>query len=128
MIGMYLLWGYCVVLLCFFGCSFLPLLVSSLVIWWLSLVLCLDSFVCFFFICVCIINFWLVFTMRFTYGNLYVIILSCWFIKFKCIFKNPANYCSLLCLLFWHHILCLFVFCVLLLLSMDIDDFTTFIF
>ena len=48
---------------------FLPLL-SSLVIWWLSLVLCLDSSV--FCVCVSITDFWFVVSMRFIYSNLYV--------------------------------------------------------
>ena len=63
--------------------SSLPLLFSPLVIWWLYLVLCLDSF--FFFVCVSIVDFWLVVTMKFQYSSLHVskTILSCWSLNFK---------------------------------------------
>ena len=78
-------WVFLVVFL--FVCFFLFLLLSSLVIWCLSLVLCLDSFL--FFVCVSIIDFWFVATKRFIYRNLsiylsiYLIVLSCWSINFK---------------------------------------------
>ena len=46
-------------------CSFYLLLLSSLAMWWLSLVLCLDSF-----LCVCLlIGFWFVVTIRFIYNR-----------------------------------------------------------
>ena len=63
----------------------LPLLFSSLMIWWLILVLCLDSF--FFFVCVPIVDFYFAVTMRFWYSSLYIhkIVLSCWSFNFKCI-------------------------------------------
>ena len=54
---------YCHFLHCFgvvfvvLFCSFL-LLLSSLVIWWLSLLLCLDSFLFTVCVCITIINFW----------------------------------------------------------------------
>ena len=54
----------------FFSLIFFSLLFPCLVIWWLTLVLCLDSF--FFVVCVSIIGFWFLVTMRFWYISLYI--------------------------------------------------------
>ena len=49
--------------------SFLPLLLSSLVIWWLSLILCLGCF--FLFAYIYIVDFWRAVTMQFWYSSLF---------------------------------------------------------
>ena len=61
---------------------FLPFF-CSLVVWWLSLVLCLDCF--FLFACIFIVDFHFAFTMRFWYRNLHIykIVLSCWSLNCK---------------------------------------------
>ena len=79
------------------------LLVSPLVVWWFSLVVCLCPFLsCF---CVSIVGFWLVVIMGFIYLNLYLLVWNWWSFKFKHILKStffpPFPY--VLCL--WCHIL-----------------------
>ena len=108
--------------------------------WWLSLVLCLDSF--FFFVCISIIDFWIVVTMAFIYSNLYIdmIVLSCWSLNFKCTLRPCV--CTLLpsrllflisyfmsnCFVYpltaycgyrWFYYFCLLIF----LLTLYMDDF-----
>ena len=75
----------------------------SLVIWCLSLVLCLDCF--FFFVCVSIIDFWFAVPMRFWYSSLYMykIVLSCWSLNFQCISNILHLYSPHDCW-FWYHI------------------------
>ena len=83
--------------------SSLLLLFSSLVIWCLSFVMCLDCF--FFFVCVSIVDFWFVVPMRFWFSSLYMykIVLSCWSVDFKCISNILHLYFPLLMNFFWHH-------------------------
>ena len=52
-------------------------------VWWTSLVLCLDCF--FFFVCISIIVCWFAFPLRFWYSSLYIYkaVLSCWPYNFK---------------------------------------------
>ena len=73
--------------------SSLPLLFSPFVVWWLTLVLCLDSFL--FFVCVSIVDFHFAITMRIWYSSLYIskIILICWSFNFKCI-SSILHLCS----------------------------------
>ena len=77
-------------------CWSLPLLFSSFVVWWLSLVLCLDWF--FFFVCVSIVDAWFVVTMRFWYSTLTYTedYLKCRPLTFKCIPSIPHLYLPLL--------------------------------
>ena len=63
----------------------LLLLFSSFLVWWLTLVFCLDSL--FFFVFVSIADFQFVVPMRFCYSIIYTekIVFSCWSFNFKCI-------------------------------------------
>ena len=70
---------------------FFPFLFSSLVIWWLSLVLLLNSL--FFFVCIAIIYFCFMATMRFLYSNPYICVCDCFellMFSFQMHFKNLA--------------------------------------
>ena len=79
----------------------LPLLFSSLVIFWLSLVLYLVCF--FFFKCVSLVDFWFVVPIRFWYNHMYRIGFGSWSLNCKCIFSilhlYPPHDCWL-----WYHI------------------------
>ena len=59
------------------------LLFSSLVVWWLTLVLC------FYYLCVSIADFWFAVMIRMWYRSLYIykIVLSWWPFNCKCIFR-----------------------------------------
>ena len=63
----------------------LPLLFSSFLVWWLTLVFYLDSF--YFFVFVSIVDFQFVVPMRFCYSIIYTekLVFSCWSFNFKCI-------------------------------------------
>ena len=69
-IDMYVLTAILLIVLDLFLEAFFSLLFPCLVIWWLTLVLCLDSF--FFVVCVSIIGFWFLVTMRFWFISLYI--------------------------------------------------------
>ena len=58
-------------------------LISS-VVWWLSLLL---FQLLFFFVCISVVDFCFAVTMRFWYSTLYIymIVLSCWSLSFKCV-------------------------------------------
>ena len=59
-------------------------LLFSIVVWWLSLVLCFGCF--FFCVCVSIVVFWFAGRRRFRYSSLYMykVVLCCWSLSFKC--------------------------------------------
>ena len=88
-----------------------PFFFCSLVIWWLSLVICFDSFLlC---VCVSIINFWLV-TMRLKYTNLY----HCWFLNFKHTLimlhlHSPPFTIIIFDIIFYIKLFCVFLNCLL---------------
>ena len=104
----------------FLGLFALLLLFSFFVIWWLSLVFCLESF--FIFVCVSIVDFWFAVTVRFWYSSLYVkkIDLSCWSFPVPC-------FCAVLFLGLWYHIYVwvfpTFTVCLPLLVSASICNF-----
>ena len=81
---------------CFCGCFSPLLLISSFVIWRLSLVLCLDC--TFIFVFISIVDFWFVVAMKCWYSSLYIYKtgLSCWSLNFKCICNTLHLYCPLL--------------------------------
>ena len=84
----------------FVGLFYSLLLFCSLVVWWLSLVLCLYCF--FLFVCVSIVDFWFAVTMKFQYRNLYIykIDLCCWSLNCKCI-SSVLHLCPLHEFWFW---------------------------
>ena len=105
----------------------LPVLLSSLIIWWLSLVLCLGWF--FFCVYVSIVNYWFVVIIWFWYSNLslyiYKIVLICWFLNFKCISHILHLYSSHNCW-FWSSVsgwFPAFTVCLSLLVSFPICNF-----
>ena len=89
-----------------------PFFFCSLVIWWLSLVICFDSFLlC---VCVSIINFWLVVTVRLKYTNLY----HCWFLNFKHTLimlhlHSPPFTIIIFDIIFYIKLFCVFLNCLL---------------
>ena len=94
--------SYCHFVYCF-GFIFVALfssffvLFSSLVLWSLSLVLCLDCF--FLFWCASVVDFWFVVTMKFWYRSQYIytrLFLSCWSLNCKCISSILHLYAPLL--------------------------------
>ena len=96
---------FLVILDCYFGSFILPLLFSSLVICWLSLVLCLDWFfmfgLFFLFYVLSIIFFWFGVPIGFLYNHLYVyrIVFGFWSLNFKCIFSVLSLSSPFSCLL-----------------------------
>ena len=92
--------------------SSFPLLSSSLMIWRLLLVLCLDS--PFYFICRSIVNFWFTVTLSFLFSHLYIsiIVLNCWSLIFKWTYGILNFYSPLLtiALLISYHIS--YIYCI----------------
>ena len=74
----------------------LPLLFTSFLVWWLTLVFCLDSL--FFFVFVSIVDFQFVVPMGFCYSIIHTekIVFSCWSFNFKCISDSLHLYLPLL--------------------------------
>ena len=98
----WILWAYCPCVNCFelpFLGLFFPFFFCSLVIWWLSLVSCLD----FFLLCLYLIDFWFfcyseVFIKQFIY--LSVVLLSCQSPTFNCIWTTLHLYSPLVIIFF----------------------------
>ena len=109
------------------GCLFLDFLVPffffcSLVIWWLSSALCLDSFLFLVYTSNMIFGFWIpwsfyiaIYKIGYKYhtNNIYMILLNCWSLNFKCLLTTLHLYCPPLMInVFWYLNLHLVVLCI----------------